>query len=397
MSTDYSTDTRLLFLGNEADAEARNPEVIPIYHSTAYIIEDNDDYDFANNGGKYFYNRTANPNRDGLAEAISDLENGQETLICSSGMGAISTTLFSLLKSGDHILFSQAIYGETIELAEMMLKDFGVQITFADFTNIEDVKASIQNNTKILYTEIIANPLTFVVDIDRIVELAKENGAMVIVDSTFTTPFAIKPLDHGADIVIHSLTKYFGGHSDVTGGSITASSQMIKQIRPKYQLMGACMDPNTAWLTHRSVKTMGMRVRTQFSNAQKIAEALDELPFIRAVHYPSLNSHPQRDLAEKLLKGKNGAMISFRVEDDREKVNAFIRELKIIKYLGTLGGMRTSIAHPATAFKNEFSKEQLESMGMYEGLIRISTGTEDVDDLIKDLKQALEIFNTKLS
>lgn len=392
MSIEHGNDTKLLYLGNEADANAKNPEVIPIYHSTAYIIEDNDDYDYANNGGKYFYNRTANPNRDGVAEAITDLENGEETLICSSGMGAISTTLFSLLKAGDHILFSKAIYGETIELAEFMLKDFGVEVTYADFTNIEEVKASLKENTKILYTEIIANPLTFVVDIDAVVEVAKANDSYVIVDSTFTTPFAIKPLDHGADLVIHSLTKYFGGHSDVTGGSITASREMIKKIRTKYLIMGAVMDPNTAWLTHRSIKTMGMRVRTQFENARKIAETLDKLPFIKAVHYPSLESHPQRELAGKLLNGYYGAMISFRVEDDREKVNQFIRNLDIIKYLGTLGGMRTSIAHPATAFKNEFSKEQLESMGMYEGLIRISTGTENVEDLIKDLTKALEIF-----
>lgn len=391
MFSNYGDDTKLLILGNEAHKNAINPEVIPIYHSTAYIIEDTYDYEYANNGGKYVYNRTANPNRDGVAEAISSLENGEETLICSSGMGAISTTLFSLLKSGDHILFSKAIYGETIEISEFMLKGFGVEISYVDFTNIEEVRKSIRPNTKIMYTEIIANPLTLVVDIDEIVNLAKANGIMVIVDSTFTTPFAIKPLDHGVDIVIHSLTKYFGGHSDITGGSITASKEIINKMKPKYLLMGSCMDPNTAWLTHRSIKTMGMRVRKQFENAKLLAEKLNDLRHIKAVHYPSLKSHPQHELAMDILDGF-GAMISFRVEDDRAKVDEFIKRLKVVKYLGTLGGMRTSIAHPATAFRNEFSQEELEEMGMYEGLVRISTGTEDINDLIEDFTQALEIF-----
>ena len=392
MTENLKEETQLLYLGSELNKPAKDPEVMPIFHSTAYIIKDIDDYDFANGGGKYFYNRTANPNRDALAQAITHLENGESTIVCSSGMGAISTTLFSLLKSGDHVLFSDAIYGETIEIADMMLKDFGVEVTYADFTDVQSVEAAIKSNTRFLYTEIIANPLTLIVNLDEIVRIAHKNGSLVVVDSTFTTPFAIKPLEHGADIVIHSLTKYFGGHSDVTGGSITASRKIIDCIRPKFLLLGCCMDPNTAWLTHRSIKTMGMRVKTQFRNATRLAEALDRNPYIKTVHHPSLPDHPQHELAKKQLDGYYGAMISFRVEDDTKKVNAFIRKLKIVKYLGTLGGIRTSIAHPATAFRNEFTPEQLLDMGLYEGLIRISTGAENVDDLILDFEQALEVF-----
>lgn len=392
MSDNYCDNTQLLYLGTEIGEKAQNPEVLPIYHSTAYIVEDTNDYDFANKGGKYVYSRTANPNRDGLAQGISYLENGEDTIVCSSGMGAISTTLFSLLKQGDHILFSKAIYGETIEIADDMLKGFGVEITYVDFTNIDEVKASIKSNTRILYTEIIANPLTLVVDIDEIIKIARANGSLVVVDSTFTTPFGIKPLEHGADIVIHSLTKYFGGHSDVTGGSITASKEIINIIRPKYLLMGCCMDPNSAWLIHRSMKTMAMRVKTQFKNAEKLTKALCEIPAIKVVHHPSLKTHPQHALATKILKGNYGAMISFRVEDDREKVNEFMHRLKLVKYLGTLGGIRTTIAHPATAFRNEFTKLELEEMGMYEGLIRISTGAEAIEDLILDFKEALKVF-----
>lgn len=392
MNKVYQDETELLYSGTDFGDKAKNPETPPIYHTTAYIVEDTQDYDFANNGGKYFYNRTANPNRDGVAQAITYLEKGEDSIICSSGMAAISTVLLSLLKSGDHILFSKAIYGETIEISEVMLKDFGIQMSFVDFTDLEAIKSNIKENTKIFYTEIIANPLTDVVDLEKIAELAKENGVLTVVDSTFTTPFSIKPLTLGADIVIHSLTKYFGGHSDITGGSITANQKIIDIIQPKFRWLGCCMDPNSAWLTQRSIKTMAMRVNAQFLNAEKLAKALLELPMIRTVYYPGLESHPQHELAKKILNGKYGAMLSFRVEDDREKVDEFMHRLKLVKYLGTLGGIRTTIAHPATAFRNEFTQEQLEEMGMYEGLIRISTGAENIDDLIEDFTQALEVF-----
>lgn len=392
MNKVYQDETELLYSGTDFGDKAKNPETPPIYHTTAYIIEDTQDYDFANNGGKYFYNRTANPNRDGVAQAITYLEKGEDSIICSSGMAAISTVLLSLLKNGDHILFSKAIYGETIEIAEVMLKDFGIQMSFVDFTDLEAIKSNIKENTKIFYTEIIANPLTDVVDLEKITELGKKKGILTVVDSTFTTPFSIKPLTLGADIVIHSLTKYFGGHSDITGGSITASQKIIDMIQPKFRWLGCCMDPNSAWLTQRSIKTMAMRVNAQFSNAEKLAKALLKLPMIKTVYYPGLEDHPQHELAKKILNEKYGAMLSFRVDDDREKVDKFMHKLKLVKYLGTLGGIRTTIAHPATAFRNEFTQEQLEEMGMYEGLIRISTGVENIDDLIEDFTQALEVF-----
>lgn len=392
MNKVYQDETELLYCGTDFGDKVKNPETPPIYNTTAYIVEDTHDYDFANNGGKYFYNRTANPNRDGVAKAITYLEKGEDSIICSSGMAAISTVLLSLLKNGDHILFSKAIYGETIEISEMMLKDFGIQMSFIDFTDLEAIEANIKENTKIFYTEIIANPLTDVVDLEKIAEIAKKNRILTVVDSTFTTPFSIKPLTLGADIVIHSLTKYFGGHSDITGGSITASQKIIDIIQPKFRWLGCCMDPNSAWLTQRSIKTMSMRVNIQFSNAEKLAKALLELPAIRMVYYPGLENHPQHELAKSILNGKYGAMLSFRVKDNRKKVDEFIHRLKLVKYLGTLGGIRTTIAHPATAFRKEFTQEQLEEMGMYEGLIRISTGVENIDDLIEDFTQALEVF-----
>lgn len=385
-------DTELLYQGTTSRGIIKDPEVPPIYPSTAYIIDDLDDYDFASNGGRYYYSRTANPNRDGLSQAISYLEEGEETLICSSGMAAISTVLLGQLKSGDHVLMSRALYGETIELANNILSKFKIEVTYADFSDLRSIKQTIQPNTRILYVEIISNPLTQVADIDAIAGLAKEHGALTVVDSTFTTPFLIRPLAHGADIVIHSLTKYFGGHSDITGGSITASSKIISALLPQYLLLGCCMDPYSSWLTLRSIKTMGMRVRKQNENASALALALYNNPYVKAVYHPSLSSHPQHALAKRLFACGFGAILSFCVEDSREKVNAFMRQLEFVKYLGTLGGMRTTYTHPATAFRNKFSPQQLREMGLDEGLIRISVGVEDINDLIYDFSQALNVF-----
>lgn len=392
MSKELTRETHILYAGSEPKLPIEHPETPPIYHSTANIIRDMDDYDFASTGGKYYYSRTANPNRDGVGEAISYLEKGERTLVCASGMAAISTAVLSLIKAGDHIVTSRSIYGETIEFFDNILKKLGVEVTYSDFTNLESVRAAIQPNTKMLYTEIIANPLIEVIDIDAIAKLAHSIDALVLVDSTFTTPLAIRPLEHGADIVIHSLTKYFGGHSDITGGSITGSEKLIKKIYSDFLLLGGCLDPNSAWLMLRSIRTMEMRVSKQFENAKKIAEALQADPHVRYVNYPTLSNHPQRELAARLMPKGCGAMLSFRVEDSRDKVNAFMHKLKVVKYLGTLGGYRTTIAHPATAFRNEFTPEKLKEMGMEEGLIRISAGAEAVEDLIADFKQALTVF-----
>ena len=393
MKEGYSNDTEILYKGGQVKGETMHPEAPAIYPSTAYIVADMDEYDYINSGkGGYFYCRTANPNRDGLSEAISYLENGEDTIVCSSGMAAISTALLTFASKGAHIVANKSIYGETIELLNNMLTRFGVETNYVDFTDIEAVKNAIRPSTAILYTEIIANPLISVVDIDKIVEIAHKANAIVMVDSTFTTPFVIKPLDFKVDIVIHSLTKFYNGHSDVTAGSITASKALIQKMYSVQLMLGCCLDPNSSWLALRGIRTMGLRVKKQIENAQILAESLSKNPHVYHVNYPSLECHPQHQLAKRIFTNGYGAMISFNVEDSRDKVNAFMHKLKLVNYLGTLGGYRTTIAHPATAFRFEFSKEELLEMGMMEGLVRISVGIEDVSDLISDFTQALEVF-----
>jgi len=393
MKEKLSTDTEILYRGGQIKGEIMHPEAPAIYPSTAYIMADMDEYDYINSGkGGYFYSRTANPNRDSLSEAISYLENGENTVVCSSGMAAISTALLTFANNGNHIVANKNIYGETIELFNNMLTRFGVETTYIDFTDIEAVKNAIRPNTTILYTEIIANPLITVVDIEKIVDIAHKANALIMVDSTFTTPFVIKPLDFGVDIVIHSLTKFYNGHSDVTAGSVTASKLLINKMYSVQLMLGCCLDPNSSWLALRGIRTMGLRVNKQLENAQLLAEALNKNSHVCHVNYPSLECHPQHELAKRIFTNGYGAMISFSVEDSRDKVNAFMHQLKLVKYLGTLGGYRTSIAHPATAFRFDFSPEELVEMGMNEGLIRISVGIEDVNDLISDFNQALEVF-----
>ncbi len=393
MKGKLSNDTEILYKGGEIQGETMHPEATAIYPSTAYIMADMDEYDYINSGkGGYFYSRTANPNRDSLSEAISYLENGEKTIVCSSGMAAISTALLTFASNGNHIVANKSIYGETIELLNNMLTRFGVETTYVDFTDIEAVKNAIRPSTTILYTEIIANPLITVVDIEKIVEMAHRANSIVMVDSTFTTPFVIKPLDFGVDIVIHSLTKFYNGHSDVTAGSITASKELINKMYSAQLMLGCCLDANSSWLALRGIRTMGLRVKKQLENAKILAEALSKNHHVCHVNYPSLECHPQHELAKLIFTNGYGAMISFRVEDNRDKVNDFMHKLQLVKYLGTLGGYRTSIAHPATAFRFDFSPEELLKMGMNEGLIRISVGIEDVNDLISDFSQALEVF-----
>lgn len=385
-------ETELLYAGNSLRKEARGMEEQPVYRSTVYETDDTEDYDRANCGARYLYDRIEAPNRDCLGEAVSLLEHGEETAIFGTGMAAISAVFMALNGQGSHVVVNRAIYGETIELLNDVLSRYGVDITYADFENLDMVEAAITDRTTFLYTEILTNPMLRVIDLDAVTELAKRHGVLTVVDSTFTTPFLIHPLEHGADLVIHSLTKYFGGHSDLTGGSVTGSRNLLQKIRRTQVLLGSTMASDPAWLALRSLRTMDLRVRRQMKNAAAIAQALEDDPRVRCVNYPGLKSHPQHKLASRLLEGGYGAMLSFRVEDNQDKVDGFIHRLKIIRYLGTLGGIRTSLAHPATAFRHEFTQKELEEVGIYDGLIRISAGIEDAEDLIEDLRQALGAF-----
>lgn len=382
-------DTGLLYAGAKVDIEGSYPESPGIYMSTAFVLKDLDALLYAQQHGGYMYTRDYSPNHICLEELVAYLEKGESCVCTSSGMAAIFCGLLSLVKGGDHVIANDALYGETYDLLENVLCDYGIETTFVNFNDEEALKAAIRPNTKLFYTEIVANPLTVVVDIDRVVELAHGCGAKVMVDNTFT-PCIITPLTHGVDLVVHSLTKYINGHFDVTGGAIITSKELIGRAKYFMTLFGSSLGPLDAWLALRGARTLDLRVAKQFDNAAKIAAALATHPKIQAVHHPSLPTHPQHEIAKRLFMGGYGAMMSFAMDNSREKANQFINDLKIIQFVPTLGGYKTTLSHPTSTSHKDLSEDVRLKMGIHDGLIRMSVGMENPDDLIADLFQALD-------
>lgn len=387
----FKTETRILHAGKMPNLGVSIPESVPIFMTSSYALPDLDGLsELRSTKQGYYYTRCDNPNYTSLAEVIAIAEGGEEAVICASGMAAIFTGVISLVNKGDHILANDELYGESYDLFKNVFQKFGIEATFVDFNDPEAIKKAIQPNTKLFYTEIISNPLTKVVDIDSVVEIAHGIGAKVVVDSTFTTPCLIRPIEHGVDMVLHSLTKFINGHFDVTAGAIVSSSEIINEVRPLIVIFGGILSPYSAWLALRGIKTMNLRVMKQVQNASLVASALEKHPKVNKVYYPGLESHPQHSLATRLLKNGYGAMLSFGIADDKQKVNDFMQSLQLIRFVNTLGGIKTTLSHPATT-SHIFVEEAIRrKMGIHDGLLRLSVGIEDPDDLINDIYNALE-------
>jgi cystathionine beta-lyase/cystathionine gamma-synthase len=384
--------TEILYRGAHVKGRAERPETPPIYLTTAFNVQDLDDLQSLYDVKGYTYNRTRNPNRNTLAELMTYLESGEDSTIFSSGMGAISTSMLALLEKGDHVLSHDTLYGETIELFSTALPKYGIEVTFLDFTDLDAVKKAVRPSTKILYTETVSNPMITVVDIEAVAAIAHANGAKLIVDNTFTTSRVIRPLEKGADISINSLTKFANGHSDAVAGSLTGSKAIVKTIYDLQVLLGSTLDGFSAWLVQRGIRTMDLRVQKQLDNAEKLARALDVDRRVLDVHHPSLESHPQHELAKRIFENGYCGMLSFVMPDDKEKINTFMRKLNTAHYAMTLGGYRTSLSHPVSSSHYGISEAQRQKMGITFGLMRVSVGIEDPDDLIADFHQALDVF-----
>ena len=387
--------TQLLYEGEQLNGCSLKPESLPLFLTTAFTMGNLADvqHTYAEKG--YTYVRTRNPNRSALGEVISFLEKGTHTLIFSSGMGAITTTYFSLLKPGDHFIANANIYGETFDAINLLLRNFGVSIDYVDFRDLTAVKAALTPQTKMLYTEVVSNPTDRLSDIGELAALAHSCGALLMVDNTFTTPIAVKPLALGADIVINSLTKFINGHSDALAGSITVKNEDIfDKIHTIRMLTGTSGCPFSAWLVFRGIHTMDLRVRKQMENAALLAKNLQEHPAVLQVNHPSLESHPQYALAKRLFKNEKSmtAMLSFEMPNDKEKINQFMDRLHFAHYAPTLGGIRTTLSHPIHSSHHHVPAKELEKMGISYGLMRVSVGIEDADDLITDFRQALSVF-----
>ncbi|WP_454945293.1 methionine gamma-lyase [Fusobacterium hwasookii] len=367
---------------------------MPIYQTSTFI------FDSAEQGGRrfaleeagYIYTRLGNPTTTVLENKIAALEEGEAAVATSSGMGAISSTLWTVLKAGDHVVTDRTLYGCTFALMCHGLTRFGIEVTFVDTSNLDEVKNAMKENTRVVYLETPANPNLKIVDLEALSKLAHTNpNTLVIVDNTFATPYMQKPLKLGADIVVHSVTKYINGHGDVIAGLVITNKELADQIRfvGLKDMTGAVLGPQDAYYIIRGMKTFEIRMERHCKNAKKVVEFLNKHPKIERVYYPGLETHPGHEIAKKQMKDF-GAMISFELKGGFEAGKTLLNNLKLCSLAVSLGDTETLIQHPASMTHSPYTKEEREAAGITDGLVRLSVGLENVEDIIEDLEQGLE-------
>jgi methionine-gamma-lyase len=366
--------------------------ITPIYQTSTFSFETAEEGArcFSGESNGYIYTRIGNPTITDLEKTIALLENGFGGICASSGMGAINVVYMALLGAGSHIVSHNAVYGPARGVIEGAWARFGVESTYVDTTDIEEVKRAIRPNTKLIYLETPANPTIGISDIPAICELAHKHKIPVCVDNTFCSPYLQKPLDLGADIVLHSMTKFINGHADIVGGVIvTKTEEDYKKLRATMVILGCNMDPHQAFLTRRGLKTMGIRIDRAQENAMKVAEFLENHPKVGWVMYPGLKSHPQYELGKKLMSGP-GAMISFGLKGGLEAGRILMNSVELCVLAVSLGGIETLIQHPASMTHSKLSADAKKQGGISDDLVRLSVGIEEAEDIIADLGQALD-------
>jgi cystathionine beta-lyase/cystathionine gamma-synthase len=349
--------------------------VNPIYPSSAY------DYDAVVRYPRYFNT----PNQTAVVKKIAALENAEDGLVFSSGMAAIMTSMFALLKTGDHVLFQSDLYGGTHHAALTELKRYGITHTMTDVADLKKFEQAIQPNTKVIYIETPSNPLLRITDIGAVAKMAKKNKIVTIIDNTFASPVNQNPIDLGIDLVAHSGTKYIGGHNDLCCGVAVGSRKLIEKVKSSAMHFGGSLDAYTAYLVERSLKTIVLRVNQQNKNASAIANFLEAESKVSAVYYPGLKSHDGYSIAKKQMKGFGG-MLSFEPKGDPEK---FLKRLKIIRKAVSLGGVDSTISQPVKTSHVKLSAAERKAAGISDKLLRLSVGIEQAEDLIHDIQQAL--------
>ena len=369
--------TKCVHSGNIVDDKFHG-SISPIYPATTYDYRKTDTYP------RYFNT----PNQLALSRKISDLESAEDSILFGSGLGAVSSTMFSFLKSGDHVILHDSIYGGTINLVNTEFKKFNIDFSYIDINDVDLLKSTIKKNTRIIYFETPTNPLLEIVDISLISSLAKENNIISIIDNTFASPINQNPINFGIDLVIHSATKYLGGHSDILAGSVSGAKEHIDKIKKSGINYGANLSDYTVWLLERSIKTLSVRVNAQNQNALDLAKFLDENSLIKKVFYPGLVNHLSHEIASKQMKGFGG-MMSFEVTD---KINSddFVSDLKIISPASSLAGVESSITSPSKTSHKKVDSQIRKKLGISDNLLRFSVGIEDIEDLMLDLDKSLK-------
>ena len=364
----------------DVDDKVYQGAVSPIYTSTAYGYSDEGD-----NAYPRYFNT---PNQAHLANKIAALEHAEAGLIFGSGMAAISSAMLSVLKTGDHAIIQNQIYGGTRNFIKKELESFNVEYDFVDLNDIDAVESLVKKHTKLIYLETPSNPLMELVDLRQISNLARKHNLLTMADNTFASPINQRPINFGIDIVVHSATKYLGGHSDITAGAVATTKDLMQPILLKARNYGGSLADQTTWLLERSMKTLNLRVTQQSHNAMVLAEYLDQQDWVKKVFYPGLPSHPQHELSKKQMLGFGG-MLSFELTSEIN-TRSFLDRLKLIKDVLSLGGVETTILSPAKTSHSLLSEDERQAQGITNQVLRLSCGIENKEDIMNDFKQAID-------
>jgi cystathionine gamma-lyase len=375
--------TKAIHVGQEADPTT-GATIVPVYQTSTYT------QDAVGEHKGFDYSRTINPTRLALERQLASLEGAAYASAFASGMAATAAVL-NLLSAGDHVVVTDDLYGGTYRLFSRVLTRYGLTFSYVDMCDLDAVRAAVTPKTKMFWIETPTNPMLKLIDIRAVADLAHRSaaGCAVVVDNTFATPYFQQPLSLGADIVVHSTTKYIGGHSDVVGGvAVTSSKDLFETIKFHQNAAGGVPGPHDAWLTMRGAKTLAVRMREHERNAHAVAEFLESRDEVERVYYPGLRSHPQHDLARRQMSGFGG-MLSFTLRGPEQRAIDFANRMKYFSLAESLGGVESLICHPARMTHGSIPKEEREKRGVTDGLLRLSVGIEDIDDLLDDLRQAL--------
>ena len=379
-----SLETQLIHAG-EPEPRIEGAVSMPIFQSATFEYSGESQYDDLR------YIRLNNtPNHKALHQKLAALEKGEEALVTASGMAAISTTFFTVLSSGDHLLAQKGLYGGTHDFISKDFSSFGLSFDFIDGDDPDSWKEKLRPNTRAIYVESLTNPLLEVVDFKAVVEFARENGLISLIDNTFTSPINFRPLEWGFDLSLHSATKYLNGHSDIVAGAVIGQASQIEKIRHRLNHLGGSLDPHACFLLHRGIKTLALRVRYQNESGLKIAQFLENHPAVAKVYYPGLPTHPRHQRACEFFEGCGG-IVSFEVKDGLEAAQSFLEQTTLAIVAPSLGCVETLVTRPVTTTHSGLSLPECQQLGISDSLIRISVGIEATQDLIEDFDQALSV------
>jgi cystathionine beta-lyase/cystathionine gamma-synthase len=390
-STDPKIFTDCAHAGEEEVESQSTPAVMPIYQTSVYNFTDLAQVDDVSDGKKpgFLYGRYGLPNQASLENIVAKLEQAESAAATASGMAAIAVAVMAMAESGDEVLVANDSYGGTLAVAARDFPRFGMTSRLIPTTNLKKVETFFSSKTKVLIVETLSNPLWNVMDVGAVSELCRRNGVKLVVDNSVATPYLIRPLAMGADVVMHSATKFLGGHHDVVAGVLTGDTEFIARSRDIAIRMGMTLGPFDSWLTIRGIKTFALRMERICSNALTVATHLEKHARVTKVYYPALESHPQHNIVLRTMRGLGGGMVSFELKGDAQTAANFVRNLKLIRFAPSFGGVTTTISHPAKTSHRSLTPAQRAEVGVSDNLLRLSIGIEETDDLIGELERVL--------